>query len=599
MNLAQRSESSRPRQLRVWPGIALLALLVLLGYVLPRLAPEVSLGQFSMPVIGMFAGLLFGAAIVLWWLFASRAPWLERLGVVALMVAAYFVVRPLLDESIATGVMGQMFWFYAIPVLAMGLVVGAFVARRLEPGPRRAVIAGAILLAGGAWTLVRTGGITGDAEREFHFRWTKSPEERLLEAGDTSAPAHPPSADANVETGADWPGFRGPFRDGIVPGVRIATDWSASPPVELWRRPIGPGWSSFAVQGDLLYTQEQRGDDEVVACYRVSTGEPVWSHRDRARFWESEGGTGPRGTPTFDAGRVFALGATGIFNVLDASTGAVVWTRNAGTDAETEVPGWGFTSSPLVVDDLVVVAAGGRLVAYDIATSEPRWLGPDGKSGYSSPHLLTVGGERQILLMNGKGATAVSPSDGKQLWEHKLPGGARIVQPAVAADGDLLLSDGEYGEGNHMRRVAVMNGASGWSTEQRWESTGLKPNFSDFVVHHGHAYGFDGAILSAIDLASGERKWKGGRYGHGQLLVLPDQDVLLVLSEKGELVLVSAAPDKFTELARAPALEGKTWNHPVLVGDVLLVRNGEEMAAFRLTPAAEAVGSLGSTNVVH
>jgi outer membrane protein assembly factor BamB len=134
--------------------------------------------------------------------------------------------------------------------------------------------------------------------------------------------------------------------------------------------------------------------------------------------------------------------------------------------------------------------------------------------------------------------------------------------------------------------LTAERGAAGWAVEERWTSTGLKPYFSDFVVHEGHAYGFDGGILSSIDLADGKRKWKGGRYGDGQLVLLADQDLLLVLSEKGELALVSATPDQFTERARVPAIEGKTWNHPVLAGDVVLVRNSEEMAAFRLARAA-------------
>ena len=351
----------------------------------------------------------------------------------------------------------------------------------------------------------------------------------------------------------------------------------------MWRRPIGPGWSSFAVRGNLLYTQEQRGDDEVVACYNVTTGEPVWRHRDAARFWESHAGAGPRATPTLHDGRVYTFGPTGILNSLDADDGAVVWSRNVASDTGTKVPTWGFASSPVVVDDLVIVAAAGKLVAYDLATGDRRWVGQDGGDGYSSPHVSTIGGVAQILLLSEAGATSVAPRDGTPLWEHAWRQGMRIVQPALTQAGDVLIG---AGDGQGLRRVAVAHGAGGWTVEERWTSAGLKPHFNDFVVHEGHAFGFDGSILSCVDLEDGTRKWKGGRYGHGQLVVLPDQDLLLVLSEEGEVALVSAAPNQFTELARFPAIEGKTWNHPVLVRDTLLVRNGQEMAAFRLSLAS-------------
>jgi hypothetical protein len=248
------------------------------------------------------------------------------------------------------------------------------------------------------------------------------------------------------------------------------------------------------------------------------------------------------------------------------------------SDTGTKVPYWGFSSSPLVVDDLVIVAAAGQLAAYDRDTGRPRWSGAAGRQGYSSPHLVTIDGVAQVLLMSNAGATSVVPAGGTLLWEHSWRGNP-IVQPALIPDGDVLITaSAESGT----RRIAVAQGPGGWTVEERWTSLGLKPYFNDFVVHEGHAFGFDARILACIDLGDGTRKWKGGRYGNGQLLLLPDQDVLLVLSEEGELALVSATADRFTELARFKAVEGKTWNHPVLVGDVLLVRNGEEMAAFRL-----------------
>ena len=261
-----------------------------------------------------------------------------------------------------------------------------------------------------------------------------------------------------------------------------------------------------------------------------------------------------------------------------------MWSHNAATDTGAKLPMWAFSSSPLVLGDIVIVAASGTMVAYDIATGEQRWIGPHHPLSYSSPQLMTFGGVQQIVLLSQPGAVSVAPADGSPLWEHSWEGGA-IVQPAMTEDGDLLINSIGMTGGQGMRRLAVSHEAGGWTVKERWTSDGLKPYFNDFVVHKGHAFGFDGSILSCIDLADGRRLWKGGRYGSGQLILLADQELLLVLSERGELALVGATPDQFKELARKPAIEGKTWNHPALAGDVLLVRNGQEMAAFRLTPA--------------
>jgi len=605
-------ESRQP--LRLWPGVLAVVLQWLVRYAVPAVVPGSIL-------VAMLGGLTGAVAIAVWWLFFSRAPWVERLGAPALMVVAAFATVPLLHESISGGMMGMLFTIYLVPVLCLALVAGAMVSRHRSDGFRRVSIAGAVLLGCGTFTLLQTGGMTGEAKSDFHWRWTDTPEERLLARTDDN-PVPPPAAapgsssesslpttpaavptsqppatgrpveqppipaPAAPETAVDgeWPGFRGPRRDGIVRGVRFETDWSASPPTELWRRPIGPGWSSFAVRGGLVYTQEQRGDDEVVSAYSLTTGDPVWRHRDAVRFWESNAGAGPRATPTVDGGRVYTFGATGVVNALDADTGAAIWSRNAADDTGVGVPGWGFAGSPLVLGDLVIVAASGRLVAYDRATGSPRWLGPSGRWGYSSPHRLTLDGVTQVVLLNGGGATSVS-AEGTVLWEHQWRGG-NIVQPALTADGDLLIGAIDEGaSGVGVRRVAVTRRADGWHADERWTTNGLKPSFNDYVVHNGHAFGFDGSILASIDLRDGTRAWKGGRYGHGQLVLIADQDLLLVLSEEGALALVRAIPDRFAEVARVRALDGKTWNHPALVGDIVIVRNGEEMAAFRLARA--------------
>jgi outer membrane protein assembly factor BamB len=548
-------------------------ILVVAIYGLPMFVPGATLYAY-------LGGGVAGLSILLWWIFFSRAPWSERLGALVVMAAAIAGTSRLLHVSIATAGQEKLFYIFAFPLLTLSFFAWAVLARRLERGARWASMIATIALSCGVWTLVRTGGITGDGQSDFAWRWSETPEERLLARTDL-APAAPVPTPTSPRIEADWPGFRGPARDSVVRGARIETEWGKSPPVELWSRPIGPGWSSFAVAGNLLYTQEQRGDEEIVACYDARTGEPVWMHADGARFYESNGGAGPRGTPTYRDGRVYSFGATGILNALDASDGAVHWSRNVASDADAAVPGWGFASSPLVVEDEVIVAAGGKLVAYDAATGEPRWFGPKGGGGYSSPHLVTIDAVEQVLLLNARGLISLKPADGTLLWEHPWPG-FRIVQPTVIAGGDLLISSSDAAGGIATRRIAVAHEASGWTVEERWTSRGLKPFFNDLVVHEGHAFGFDGRILSCIDLETGERKWKGGRYGHGQLVLLPEQDVLLVLSEEGELALVAASPERFTELARVPAIEGKAWNHPALVGDTLLVRNGQEMAAFRL-----------------
>jgi hypothetical protein len=563
--------------LRLWPGVVIVLLQWLTGFAVPFIAPD--LASFA-----VVSGPIGALAIVVWWIFFSRAPWVERVGAILLMIVAMAATPYILDESVRTGNLGAQFFIYAPWVLSLAFVAWAVATRGLSTGIRRAAMVATILLACGGWALLRSDGLSGEGVPDLTWRWAKTAEERLL-ARAADEPKAPPSASLAAEAEAAWPGFRGPDRDGSVPGVRIATDWSASPPAELWRRPIGPAVSSFAVAGDLLYTLEQRGDDEIVASYSVTTGEPVWRHRDAARFWDSHVGAGPRGTPACHGGRVYTLGATGIVNALDAADGAVVWSRNAASDTDTEVPEFGFTSSPLVVDVVVIVAVAGRLVAYDTATGELRWSGPEGGGGgYSSPHLLTIDGVAQVLLLNGAGATSVAPADGTLLWEHTWPGYS-YLQPALTADGDLLIGEIEFMPAG-MLRLAVTRGPGGWTVEERWRSAGLKPHFSDFVVHEGHAFGFDGSILSCIGVEDGERKWKGGRYGHGQLLLLRDQDALLVLSERGDLALVAATPDGFEELARFPAIEGRTWNHPALVGDVLLVRNGREMVAFRLPLAS-------------
>ena len=388
--------SNPPKPLRLWPGVAIVILQWLCWLGIPIVLPEAA-------SVGIIGGAIGGLVILIWWLFFSRVPWTERIGAIVLMVGAVFATLRFVHPSIANGMMGMMLPFYSIPALSLALVGWAVAGRRLAGWPRQALLVACILVACGVFTLLRTGGMTGEARSDWHWRWTPTPEDRLLtqdreepaalpepaatpsptvsdSPSPTPTPAATPAPEA-AELRAGWPGFRGPNRDGAVRGVRIETDWSKSRPVEVWRKQIGPGWSSFAVRGDLIYTQEQRGNDEVVSCYNLTTGEPVWRHRDAARFWESNAGAGPRATPTLGNGRVYPFGGTAILNALDARTGKVIWSRNAGADAETKIPSWGFASSPLLVNDLVIVATSGRLAAYDAGTGKLKWLGQAREGG--------------------------------------------------------------------------------------------------------------------------------------------------------------------------------------------------------------------------
>jgi outer membrane protein assembly factor BamB len=564
--------------------------------------------EFLIRVLGGFVGAL---AVLIWWVGFSHASWRDRVTSLVVIVGAVAATALLGHPSMVV----WLLW-YAPALLTLALVGGAALGRGLGDRARLVVMAAAIVLPFAAAMPFRLAGVAGNGVAAFEWRWIETSEQRLLARVDdepagagllnrpadvgrdagASTPPNDPVAASEASVASDprvvaasepaaaselmWAGFRGAERDGTIPGVRIETDWSVSAPALMWRRPVGPGWASFAVRGGILYTQEQRGPDEVVSAYKVLTGEPVWRHSDPARLDDPMGGPGPRATPTLGADRVYTFGSTGILNALDLATGSIIWSRNAASDLNAAIPTWGFSSSPLLVDDLVIVAVGGTLAAYGRTDGQPRWVGPAGGDSYSSPQAVTIDGASQILLMDVGGTVSVVPATGKALWTYswntRLPV-MPIVQPARLEDG-ILLGDATSG----IRRLAATLRDKEWTVTERWASNSLKPYFNDFVVHRGHAYGFDGSILASVDVADGGRKWKAGRYGQGQLVLLPDQDVLLVLSEEGELALVRAVPDGFTELARVPALSGKTWNHPVLVGDILLVRNGEEMAAFRL-----------------
>jgi outer membrane protein assembly factor BamB len=531
----------------------------------------------------MIGGPLFGSLLLcLWWLAASRVPWRSRLVGVALFLAAIVATGYAVHDTMKSSIL-----FFALPTVTTGVIVAMLLTTRVDWHRRRWVLAITMFALFAVWTLFRMDGMDGSMAANFVWRWSTTAEQRFLdESGALTELAAASDLELPAEPGPDdWPAFRGRRRDGHASAAAFTTNWHEQPPQELWRRRVGPGWSSFCVIGDFAFTQEQQGEAEAVVCYRLQDGEPVWINQLSTRFFEAVGGAGPRATPTFHAGRLYTTGANGAVQCLDAATGHVVWHRELVEDVGAKVPQWAFSSSPLIVGNVAVVFAGGAagkaVVAYDLDSGDVVWTTGEGKMSYSSPHLARFDDTEMILMATENGLFAMEPGRGEILWQHDwtLPG-MRVVQPAMVADDRILLA-GAYGGGSRLLRVE--RAGDGWDVSEIWTSKYLDPYFNDFVVHNGFAYGFSGQIFCCIDLDSGKRAWKGGRYGYGQVLLLSARDLLLIAAENGDAVLVAADPAEHRELGRFPAIQGKTWNHPVVANDRLLIRNGEEAACFELT----------------
>ena len=530
---------------------------------------------------GFMAPMVCAALLALWWLLASRVSWRERWIGLALIAGLSVAARFLSHESMFMSLV--MFTLPWAATVIVGLLLLKFIS---WPKRRWLPVAATALLAGWAM-LLRLDGLSGSFEPELSFRWEPTREEVFLsKVADPSQAASVQTLQLPEELSAtDWPEFRGVARDGRVGGVTFPTDWEAAPPRERWRREVGPGWSSFTVVGDTIFTQEQRGDQEVVTAYHAQTGEPIWLNEVASRFSETVGGPGPRATPTYHQGKLYTQGAGGKIQCIDAVTGEAVWVRDLTVDTQAKTPVWGFSASPLVVDNLVITFGGAgkgkSVVAYRRDDGELVWTAGKGTHSYSSPQRATFDGVRQILMLSNFGLVALSPEDGTQLWEHDWdlgPQPNRVVQPLVLGN-DVLI--GTF-LGLGTRRVSVTHENDQWETTEKWTSRSMKPYFNDYVEHDGFLYGFDNEIFACIDLENGKKKWKRGRYGHGQVLLVQDMNKLLILGEKGELVLLEANPKRHVKIAEIQALEGKTWNHPVVAGNLLFVRNGTEAACYEL-----------------
>ena len=431
--------------------------------------------------------------------------------------------------------------------------------------------------------------------------------------GKVETKAKPSGIDLTTTTPDDFPQFLGPSRNNYLAGPKLADDWTATPPKEIWRRKIGAGWSAFSVVNGYAVTMEQRGGDEWVTCYEVATGKTVWGDSIHARHENVLGGIGPRSTPTIHHGKVYALGATGVFRCLDGATGKVLWRHNLLDRFEStllvpketvevlpvevkkplqleaeKIVMWGRASSPLIVDGMVVIPAGGplerskSLVAYDADTGIVAWERGERQISYASPSIATLSGVRQIVIVNEDTVTGHDIKTGKELWFHKWSGrsngSASSSQPHVIGSDQLLLSKG-YGSGAELISVKLEGGK--WDIESLEKNQRiLKTKFTNVTIIGGHAFGLSDGVLECVEIATLQPTWKRGRFGHGQVLGVGDK--ILVLGETGELALVAADPESYRELGKIQALHGKTWNNLCLTGKLLLIRNSEEAACYEL-----------------
>lgn len=497
----------------------------------------------------------------------------------AVQIAGWRISRPGRDAIILAGVIN----------LALYVWVRAW--SRLQHSAQINTVVLVVAIQAAFALMLRVDGFTGDGRMILKWRWTPTPEQRLA---DFSSKTTERDSHANLAKTfkTDSPSFRGSDRSGRYRAQELDLNWSGRSPRELWRHPVGRGWSSFAVVGEFCVTQEQRDNFEAVVCYELRTGREVWQHLDRALFDEITGGVGPRATPTVHEGRVYTFGATGILNCLDGATGHAVWTRRIATGAS--LPLFGYANSPLIHGRHVFVTPGGKagsLVAVDRLTGKVVWVRGSRKGGYSSPHLLPSREEDQILVFDATGLHGHAASTGDTRWSFAWGDNSddqvNVCQPAIIPAGNrrkgieayhLLISSG-YGRGCGLIEVARSSSGE-WTAREVWRAKTLKSKFSCVVVYGSYAYGLDEGILTCISLADGARRWKQGRYGYGQLVLV--NDLLLIQAESGRVALVRADPLAFKEVAVLDALSDRTWSHPVVAGRHLLVRSDREAACYEL-----------------
>jgi outer membrane protein assembly factor BamB len=405
----------------------------------------------------------------------------------------------------------------------------------------------------------------------------------LAAALSAAGPAPPVLADPSF-TAPGWPQIRGPARDGHSPEVGLLRSWGEGAPRLLWRQPIGEGYSGIAAAGGRLFTLAAYGEEEYALGLDAATGRELWRVALGENFHE-EFGNGPRATPTVDGEVVYAVGSTGRLARLLAASGEKLWEVDLTRAFGMPVPQRGYSPSPLVDGDLLVLEVGGAegraLVALDKKTGATRWVAGEGPTGYSSPIAVTIGGVRQYVFLRRAQPEIVAVSAGGEiLWTHPFPSSG-ISMPLFVPPDRLFFSAAHDEVGLLLRVTEAADGR--FAAAEVWRHNRMRNHFNTSVVVGEHLYGFDNATLRALVAATGETKWAYRGFGKGSLVVA--DGLLFVLSDRGELALVEATPEAYRELGRSQALEGKSWTAPTLAGGRLYLRDQDEIACFEVKAA--------------
>jgi outer membrane protein assembly factor BamB len=392
---------------------------------------------------------------------------------------------------------------------------------------------------------------------------------------------------ASVETAwqpglaADWPQWRGPRQDGISQETGLLSKWPDNGPVELWRVPLGSGYSAVSVVGSRAYTMFGSPEGEFAVCLDAANGKTLWKTRCGDLFKESSD-IGPRATPTIAAGNVYVLSGTGSLQCLEAATGKPVWGYGLLEKFGGETPTYGFSASPAVFGDLLVVVSGARngksLVGLDKQTGAVVWTSLDDKIGYSTPIRVEVGDVSQLIVLMGEALVGVSIKDGKELWRHewKTTEDANVATP-ICHGNRLYISTG-YGTGCGLFELSVKDGKP--AADLVWSNKEMKNYFSSCVLVDGYLYGFNNTMLTCMDFKTGESKWKQRGFNRGSLLAADGK--LIIYGERATLALAQASSEEYKELAKATVLDDKTWTMPTLADGRLFVRNEKELVCLQV-----------------